>query len=326
MYAYGIIKCIDQVYKDEEGKVSLIKNKLCNPNNTLKICDMSTKNIHCNNSNSYILVELLQNPISLETFIKNINNDNQRDVDNFFSILLQISLSLKIAQILLGFNHNDLHLGNVLLLPNPNKKDMVFTYSLNDENVFNVVIYDYIAIIIDFGNSRTNKTEKMVKKHWSVYNNNFFNELYVFNENSDILSLLLAIKTLWYYRFYNVNNLEYTNIIPLIGKNPIFNKNTLIDTFLNGIRFPSNLEIVNINNNNVITYYTFVMKKRKGGSHKNIEEKNIDNIINDLLIYQDNIVKKRNFDIIYNWGISSKIGPIIDENMEIETSENMEID
>ena len=315
MYVYGILQCFDEIIKKPDGSISLKNVKLCKPDLSINICDMNntpSSDITCLTKNSYIFVELLEGGISMEKFIQNIDPSNMQDTQNFFSVVTQISLALKIAQEKIGFIHNDLHLNNVLLMPNPNTEKTLYSYLTQNGNKYNVQIYDWIPVIIDPGNSRTNATESLVKEFWDkklANNPRYYRELSWFHPDSDILTMLLTIKTYWYIRFYN-SSLSFQNAIPIVLKNPSFDKYSPIDIFLDNIIFRTGMQVnyQATRQDGGIRNWSFIVKDYP--TPGNQKYKGLEEIIKFLMSFQ-HYFRKKNFNLVFDWGYytKEKLGP-----------------
>jgi Haspin like kinase domain len=84
-----------------------------------------------------------------------------------WSLIMQVLCALQVAQNMVKFTHYDLHFGNVLIKKNDNND--VLTYIYKDRNkrkhVVQVPTFGELAIIIDYGRSRTNKSSKFLYKN-----------------------------------------------------------------------------------------------------------------------------------------------------------------
>jgi hypothetical protein len=324
MYVYGILTCNDEVIQGSDG-ISLKNKKLCQASSNIPPCDLQnppSQNIICYTPSAYLFVELLQEGISMEKFIQIINPNNDKDVLNFFSVITQIALALKIAQESISFNHNDLHLNNIILMPNPNSNTTLYSYKLKNGKIYNVAIYDWIPVIIDPGNSRTEETKNQVAEFWSAKlanNKKYYEELSWFSEDSDILTLILTIKSYWYKRFYD-SNISYENSILTNLNNISFYKMSMIDLFLDHIQFRPGGQ-VNYQAKRAsggIRHWSFVVKDYPPTDS---EYKGINEIIELLMAYQ-HFFKKENFELVFDWGyyLSEKLGPetqINPKNLEV---------
>ncbi len=164
MYTYGKIECKDNndtIEKLNDGSVRLINNhKFCNPDPNLPICDNNIIG-KCIEKVYYTFVETIDNPISYYRFIKKINYKNINHQLQFFSIFLQLCISLYYGAKEIGFNHGDLHLDNILI--SDIKNNYLYNIKLDDIEI-KIPILGYIPIIIDYGRSRTKYTENLVKE------------------------------------------------------------------------------------------------------------------------------------------------------------------
>lgn len=92
----------------------------------------------------YILLENIPNSKNLGKHIV----DNDLNINQMISILLQIFFTIWIANVETNFTHWDLHLGNILL--RKVRANTAIRYSINNE-IYMVATYGYIATIIDYG-------------------------------------------------------------------------------------------------------------------------------------------------------------------------------
>lgn len=130
-YVFGIFEC--NLFEEKNIDSSKINMK--------EFCNKDINKVY------YVLYEKIKG-ISLRDYISSINSDTQYKY--LLSYILQILLSLEIAQREIGFVHYDLHTENILL----KKLDKVetITYKINGKKYF--VETDAIATIIDYGMSR----------------------------------------------------------------------------------------------------------------------------------------------------------------------------
>lgn len=303
MYVYGMVSCIDDIHMSSDGSYTLgKKGKICNP---LSITNCSTDDNfvgNCRDLCNYLFIEYVFPSITLFDFIDNMDPENVGDIDNFFSIFLQIILALKVSQREIKFVHNDLHLSNILLTNNPNegKKWEKFQYNVMGKN-WGVNIYKYIPIIIDLGYSRTRSTENDVREFYkddTIYHE----ELYIFNENTDILTLILDIKISFFMRFHNNNNLDRNDVIEKITKGMYFPETNFIYKFLNTIQFrkdiKSNYKIDGMNMQMIVKDYVPIP-----GYYG----------IDDILANIDEWYKtppNDGYNLVYKWGQNINSGPI----------------
>lgn len=92
----------------------------------------------------YIVIEKVRNGKNMDDFL------NSSTVEDIRILLLQIALSLAMAEEMIGFTHGDLHLGNVMIkmLEQP----MSITYTVRGKKY--VIVSSFVAVIIDYGLSR----------------------------------------------------------------------------------------------------------------------------------------------------------------------------
>ena len=80
------------------------------------------------------------------------------------SLVLQVLCSLQVAQNMVKFTHYDLHFGNVLVKEDRKKKHIKYRYrDMNGtEHTVSCPVFGEIAVIIDFGRSRTEESSKFL--------------------------------------------------------------------------------------------------------------------------------------------------------------------
>ena len=128
MYTYGIFMC----------------NPLINTNNkklNVNFCNSNDKN------NIYVLFEKIDG-LTLHEYILKIQTENGLDV--IINSILQVILSLDIAQKEGQYSHNDLHTDNVML--RTIKSPILYEYLIGKYKY--KMKLDYIATIIDYGMNR----------------------------------------------------------------------------------------------------------------------------------------------------------------------------
>ena len=92
-----------------------------------------------------LLVEYVEKSSKLGSYIQ--SKDIPETV--IFSLVKQVLMGVSIAQKLTSFAHYDLHSDNVMV--KKCYKDLVFVYSVDDENHFCIPSLGYYPVIIDFG-------------------------------------------------------------------------------------------------------------------------------------------------------------------------------
>ncbi len=103
----------------------------------------------CNNGENYaILVQYINNPISISTFMKEHENDDLFE-HQMLCILYQIYCPLSLLRN--EFTHYDLHTDNVLLYKLPEGKFVCIQYINRDTGILTTIKTNYIAKIIDYG-------------------------------------------------------------------------------------------------------------------------------------------------------------------------------
>jgi len=100
---------------------------------------------YSNDDQHYMAIALENGGTDLESF--KVKNENEA-----LSILIQVILSLRVAEEKLEFEHRDLHIGNVLVRRLDEDSIVKFKISEDDEKLVNS--YGVVSTIIDFTNSR----------------------------------------------------------------------------------------------------------------------------------------------------------------------------
>jgi hypothetical protein len=90
-----------------------------------------------------ILIQHLNNPITLDTFLK-------KRYSNYVLLTLLLQIYLPLGELMNNFTHNDLHTKNILLYKVPNNKYIEMTYILRDGAKITFKT-QYIVKIIDYG-------------------------------------------------------------------------------------------------------------------------------------------------------------------------------
>lgn len=103
----------------------------------------------------------LQDCLVIENIVKGVTFHNfitrqGSDYNVLASIFLQITYAMQMAYELVGFNHLDFHAGNIIVQTFPN--EIQIRYRIRGENIF--LKSRYLAVIIDYGWSRTNTYHK----------------------------------------------------------------------------------------------------------------------------------------------------------------------
>jgi SAM-dependent methyltransferase len=130
MYTFGIFMCN-----------SLVKVKNDKPELNVGFCNDSKK------KNIYIMFEKVDGT-TLHDYILKVNTE--KDLDNIVNVILQVMLSLDIAQKEGEYVHNDLHTDNVMLrkIKSPIRHEYLVGKHKYEMNM------EYIATIIDYGMNR----------------------------------------------------------------------------------------------------------------------------------------------------------------------------
>lgn len=139
-YILGIFKCNNL----SESRPGIISSSLCS--RTYDPKDEKTQD----SESYYVLYEKIEG-ITLAKYIASMNTEE--DYEFFISYILQIALSLEIAQRKIDFVHYDLHPDNIIL----RKLNGVENIQYNIDDVSYSVKTNAIATIIDYGMSRISK-------------------------------------------------------------------------------------------------------------------------------------------------------------------------
>jgi hypothetical protein len=128
----------------------VVKENPCDENNikdTLKCIETS-----CSTGENFsILLQYVNNPISLESFIMN-NEDDSSFVSQMIAIMFQVYCPLEYLS--KELTHYDLHTGNVILYKLPKGKCIKFKYieeRSGNRRVTHEIESNYVAKIIDYG-------------------------------------------------------------------------------------------------------------------------------------------------------------------------------
>lgn len=94
----------------------------------------------------YVVIERVPKPLNTDRYFKRC------DRQQMITLLLQVALALKMAEEMIGFTHNDLHSGNVLI--RDMGENVKVTYMCNNKKY--EVASRYQPVIIDYGRSAVN--------------------------------------------------------------------------------------------------------------------------------------------------------------------------
>ena len=101
----------------------------------------------------------------LDFDLDTINLENEIDLDFFKSIFFQIYSSIYIMYTVAGVQHNDLHIGNIML----KVTDINFLYYKINTIIYKIPTFGYIVKIIDWGRGTYDYNT-------FIGNNNIFNK------------------------------------------------------------------------------------------------------------------------------------------------------
>lgn len=134
-----------------------------------------------------------------QTFDNWIRSD-KFNIQDYLFILIQIALSLEVAQIQGGFVHHDLTPWNIIIQESP--KPISFDYMLDGSNIFRVTT-KLIPVIIDYGKSHV------------IYNNNHhgYINMYKMSTIQDIISILIT--SLGIITQFNLSPTDVSDIVKL---------------------------------------------------------------------------------------------------------------
>jgi len=93
-------------------------------------------------------------------YFSNLPKNSDDSIHKIFSAAMQLYSGLEIAQVAKGFSHNDLHLGNWMIVPLASAKDLVLTKSVKvaepgSETWRLTPTFGIIPVVIDYGFSYT---------------------------------------------------------------------------------------------------------------------------------------------------------------------------
>ena len=134
-----------------------------------------------------LLMENITESVKFSYFIKN----KEVPEEILYSIIKQVLFAVLMSQ-KLGFTHYDLHSSNILI-----KKcdyDDVHVYKLDSENIMTVPTYGYYPVIIDFGFSCSNNTNKSNIQSPLNYTNIGITN-YKFDPLSDLKMFLVSLRS-----------------------------------------------------------------------------------------------------------------------------------
>lgn len=134
MYTYGIFMCNPLINVTKTGNQDQISM-------SVNFCNNNDKN------NIYLLFEKIDG-LNLHDFILNIQSENELDI--LINCILQIILSLDIAQKEGQYSHNDLHSENVMLRT---LKSPIYHEYIIGKSKYKMKL-NYISTIIDYGMNR----------------------------------------------------------------------------------------------------------------------------------------------------------------------------
>jgi len=103
----------------------------------------------------YLIIENIQNSISLYEALKSLNNEQ------LLSVYLQVIYSLKLANQEFDYTHYDLHGDNVLIRKLPNHEKFYIPYGDIETGKIVYIKCEFIATIIDYGASVMSYDQKM---------------------------------------------------------------------------------------------------------------------------------------------------------------------
>ena len=101
----------------------------------------------------YVIYELIDNSISLGQYLKDFKDDDKA-LNDFLLMIIQLSIGLKYAEDKLGFTHNDLHYENVLCRT-ISKNDTLLRLPYKGRNI-KMLSPPFIPTVIDYGMSNIN--------------------------------------------------------------------------------------------------------------------------------------------------------------------------
>lgn len=131
--------------------------------------------VHQGTSEYLIIERILPGYTLRELVCTRTTNPSIRD-ETLWSLVLQTLCALQVAQNQVNFTHYDLHFGNVLVRESKPGASKWLNYSYLDKrdrrhSVY-VPVFDKVAVIIDYGRSRTNDSAKFLydnEEHFRPY-------------------------------------------------------------------------------------------------------------------------------------------------------------
>nr|QBK84867.1 MAG: hypothetical protein LCDPAC02_00660 [Pithovirus LCDPAC02] len=228
-----------------------------------------TKNVYIDDKNKYKNILLFTEYVGDKSFENILENIEEYDIINIY---LQVVLSLNAINQYYNFSHNDLHLGNIIIMELEEPKILTYKVLLNDKKVkINLKVDKYLTKIIDFGFSSI----KYKYKNEEILSYNLFTEIdnYFPREpfpEGDIIKLTAKIYNL-------IKNIEFKNIFYNILKYSVKDINEYIESFEENL-FYLNYDNWNYNKYNQIL--NFILYESK-----------ISNYINNISIEKQKIIK-----------------------------------
>lgn len=149
MYVYGYTKC-SRLIVGEDDKIK-------------SWCNSGT-------GDSYLITENIKDSVSMEAWFENLNITQTE----FISVLYQIINALNIANILYGYTHNDLHLGNILIRGFDvctDKYLAIPSYQINGDKmeINGHILTQYVPYIIDYGFNSFLIGGEVIKESKTIY-------------------------------------------------------------------------------------------------------------------------------------------------------------
>ena len=130
-----------------------------------------TKNVYIDDKNKYKNILLFTEYVGDKSFENILENIEEYNIINIY---LQVVLSLNAINQYYNFSHNDLHLGNIIIMELEEPKILTYKVLLNDKKVkINLKVDKYLTKIIDFGFSSI----KYKYKNEEILSYNLFTEI-----------------------------------------------------------------------------------------------------------------------------------------------------
>jgi hypothetical protein len=125
-----------------------------------------------NNDKASIMIEYIQNSLSIDELLKDNEFNANKNVE-VFNILFQLYALLSSLKDI--YTHYDLHYNNVMFVKVPDNKVVSITYTINDKHY--LIFTHFIPVIIDYGRSHISCLKLNESKETNLINSKLFSEI-----------------------------------------------------------------------------------------------------------------------------------------------------